>query len=79
LLKLLAEQNISLEISPEVKQAIAMMGFNPQYGARPILGTIRKHLRHPLSKLIISGAIKSGDTIEVVIGAHGEPEFHTKK
>jgi ATP-dependent Clp protease ATP-binding subunit ClpA len=79
LLKLLAEQNITLEISPEVKQTIAMMGFNPQYGARPILGIIRKQLRHPLSKLIISGTIKSGDTVEVVIGVDGNPEFITKK
>jgi ATP-dependent Clp protease ATP-binding subunit ClpA len=56
-----------------------MMGFNPQYGARPILGIIRKQLRHPLSKLIISGTIKSGDTVEVVIGVDGNPEFITKK
>ena len=42
-----------------------MMGYNPQYGARPVIGIIRKELRHPLSKLIISGKIKSGDTVEV--------------
>lgn len=34
-----------------------MMGFNPQYGARPVIGIIRKELRHPLSKLIISGKL----------------------
>jgi hypothetical protein len=31
-------------------------------------------LRHPLSKLIISGGIKSGDTVEVKI-TDGKPEF----
>lgn len=65
LLKLLDEQDITLRMSDEVKHNIAMRGFNPQYGARPVIGIIRKELRHPLSKLIISGQVKSGDTVEV--------------
>lgn len=77
LIKLLEEQDIKLSISQEVKQAIALMGFSQQYGARPIIGTIRKELRHPLSKLIISGEIKSGDTVEVQI-KDGKPEFIIK-
>lgn len=77
LLKLLEEQEIKLEISPEVKRQIAMMGYNPQYGARPVIGIIRKELRHPLSKLIISGKIKSGNTVEVQM-KEGAPEFVVK-
>ena len=76
LLKLLDEQNIRIQMEPEVKRQIAMLGFNPQYGARPILGTIRKQLRQPLSKLIISGQVKSGDTVEVVMNGNGEPQFN---
>ena len=76
LLKLLEEQDIKLNISQEIKRDIAMMGFNPQYGARPVIGIIRKELRHPLSKLIISGKIKSGDTVEVRM-KEGKPEFIT--
>lgn len=76
LLKLLEEQDIKLNISQETKRDIAMMGFNPQYGARPVIGIIRKELRHPLSKLIISGKIKSGDTVEVRM-KEGKLEFIT--
>lgn len=76
LLKLLEEQDIKLNISQETKRDIAMMGFNPQYGARPVIGIIRKELRHPLSKLIISGKIKSGDTVEVRM-KEGKPGFIT--
>ena len=65
LVKLLNEQNINFKIDDETKQAIAMLDFSPQFGARPIIGTIRKELRRPLSKLIISGKLKSGDTVEV--------------
>ena len=67
LLKLLTEQNIKLEMTDEVKMQIAMKGYNQQYGARPLIGIIRKELRHPLSKLIISGQVKEGDTVEVNI------------
>ena len=65
LVKLLTEQNINFKIDDETKQAIAMLDFSPQFGARPIIGTIRKELRRPLSKMIISGKLKAGDTVEV--------------
>ena len=77
LLKLLSEQEIRLEMSDEVKANIAMRGFDPQYGARQIIGNIRKELRHPLSKLIISGKVKGGDTVVVSL-ADGEVCFDVK-
>ena len=77
LLKLLAEQEIRLEMSDEVKANIAMRGFDPQYGARQIIGNIRKELRHPLSKLIISGKVKGGDIVVVSL-ADGEVCFDVK-
>ena len=70
LLKLLNEQDIKLEMSDEVKAKVAMRGFDPQYGARQIIGNIRTDLRHPLSKLIIAGKVKGGDT--VVVGVDGD-------
>lgn len=76
LLKLLAEQNIELRMSEETKKTIALRGYNQQYGARPIIGIIRKELRRPLSKLIIAGRVKSGDTVQVEIN-DGEVEFKT--
>ena len=78
LLKLLAEQNIKLEMTDEVKKQIAAKGYNQQYGARPLIGIIRKELRHPLSKLIIGGKVKEGDTVEVNI-IDDKIEFTVKK
>jgi cobyrinic acid a,c-diamide synthase len=75
LLKLLDEQNITLELTDEARKAIAMRGFNQQYGARPILGIIRKELRHPISKMIISGKIKSGDHVTVSVDKEGNVKF----
>ena len=63
LLKMLREQNISLTIDESARKYVTKVGFNAHYGARPILGIIRKEIRRPLSKLIISGDINSGDRI----------------
>ena len=78
LLKLLTEQNIKLEMTDVVKKQIAAKGYNQQYGARPLIGIIRKELRHPLSKLIIGGQVKEGDTVEVNI-INDKIEFTVKK
>ncbi len=63
LLKTLNEQNIKLEIDETARKYVTKVGFNAHYGARPILGIIRKEIRRPLSKLIISGQVNSGDTV----------------
>ena len=63
LLKTLNEQNITLEIDESARKYVTSVGFNAHYGARPILGIIRKEIRRPLSKLIIAGTIAPGDTV----------------
>lgn len=63
LCKQLEEQHITLTVDEESKMHISQIGFNPRYGARTIIGTIRTELRRPLSKLIISGQLKPGDTV----------------
>ena len=63
LLKMLREQNISLTIDESARKYVTKVGFNAHHGARPILGIIRKEIRRPLSKLIISGDINSGDSV----------------
>lgn len=63
LLKTLNEQNIELTVDDKAVHKIAMSGFNAQYGARPILGILRKDIRRPLSKMIVAGELKSGDKV----------------
>ena len=63
LLKTLNEQNIKLVIDDTARKYVTSVGFNAHYGARPILGIIRKEIRRPLSKLIIAGTIQPGDTV----------------
>lgn len=63
LIKSLSNQDIKLEIDESAKKYITKVGFNTHYGARPVLGIIRKEIRRPLSKMIIAGDVQSGDTV----------------
>ena len=72
LLKTLKEQNITLTVDDKAVHKIAMSGFNAQYGARPILGILRKDIRRPLSKMIISGELKDGDSVTLTIDEKDE-------
>ena len=63
LVNTLNSQDIKLEIDDTAKQYITKVGFNTHYGARPVLGIIRKEIRRPLSKMIIAGDIVAGDTV----------------
>ena len=67
LLKTLREQNIELTVDEKAQHKVAMSGFNAEYGARPILGILRKDIRRPLSKMIISGELKAGDHVNLTL------------
>lgn len=63
--KLLAEHEISLQITEEAKEFLARQGFNPIYGARPLKRVIRQLVENPLSKLILSQKFINGDKLIV--------------
>ena len=77
LLKTLNEQNIKLVIDESARKYVTKVGFNAHYGARPILGIIRKEIRRPLSKLIISGDITPGDTVTMKYDWRGNAQLDT--
>ena len=61
--RLLADQEIELDITKEAKEFLATRGFNPVYGARPLKRVIRQMVENPLSKQILEQKFKRGDKI----------------
>jgi ATP-dependent Clp protease ATP-binding subunit ClpA len=78
LLKSLDQQGIQLEIDEAARKKLAMAGFTPKYGARPIIGIIRSKLRRPLSKMIIAGEIGKGSVVKLKTDKQGEIIWTTK-
>jgi ATP-dependent Clp protease ATP-binding subunit ClpA len=54
-----------LQFSPELVSYLARKGFNPEYGARPLLRLIQHEVENELSYRILEGEFKHGDTIVV--------------
>ena len=63
--KLLAQSNISCEITDDAKELLARRGFNPVYGARPLKRVIQQMVENPLSKLLLAQKFIDGDTIKI--------------
>jgi len=53
--KLLKEQELEFEITPEAKAFLAQRGYEPAFGARPLKRVIRQLIENPLAKLILEG------------------------
>ncbi len=61
--KLLEDQEIDFEITPDAKEFLATRGFNPVYGARPLKRVIRQLIENPLSKEILAQKFLRGDKV----------------
>ena len=75
LAKRVENQNIKLNIDASAIERISKDGIDFEYGARPIKRTIQNLIENPLSSKIISGAIKSGDLVNISSGEIGEMAF----
>lgn len=62
---LLASRDIKISLDQEAKTWLANKGYEPAYGARPLKRVIQKDVQDPLARLILSGAIKDGETVQV--------------
>jgi ATP-dependent Clp protease ATP-binding subunit ClpB len=63
--KLLAERQITLELSDKTRNFLAEAGFDPVYGARPLRRAIQRHIQDKLAPLLLAGEFKEGDAIVV--------------
>ncbi|HEY9686848.1 MAG TPA: ATP-dependent chaperone ClpB [Coleofasciculaceae cyanobacterium] len=61
--KLLAQRNITIDLTSDAKELLGTMGYDPVYGARPLKRVIRKYIENPLSSLILRGDFRDGDHI----------------
>jgi ATP-dependent Clp protease ATP-binding subunit ClpB len=64
--KALAEQRLTLELTPEARALLAEESYEPAFGARPVKRALQRRLRDPLSELILAGKFSTGDKIKVV-------------
>ena len=63
--KRLSTQEITLHTTTEAIVQLARLGFDPQYGGRPVKRTLQKYVLNPLSKALLEGSISKEEVIQL--------------
>ncbi|HEX4703053.1 MAG TPA: AAA family ATPase, partial [Pseudonocardiaceae bacterium] len=61
----LATRRLTLDVTPDARSWLAMNGFNPMYGARPLRRLVASAIGDQLAKELLAGTIRDGDTVFV--------------
>jgi ATP-dependent Clp protease ATP-binding subunit ClpB len=61
-----------LQLTEAAREHLAVTGYDPNYGARPLKRLIQKELETALGRLILKGEFKDGDTVTVDKEPKGE-------
>ena len=61
--KKMYEKEIDVSYTPELIAAVSELGFDPEYGARPVRRAIQDHVENPLADALLKEDIEAGDRI----------------
>jgi ATP-dependent Clp protease ATP-binding subunit ClpB len=73
--KMLNENEIKLEATDEVLNHIAEVGFDPQYGARPLKRILQREILNELSKKILSGKVRNDSIVGIDLDKNNHIKF----
>jgi ATP-dependent Clp protease ATP-binding subunit ClpB len=60
-----ADRRLTLDVTPEAREWLALTGFDPVYGARPLRRLIQTAIGDKLARGLLAGEITDGDTVRV--------------
>jgi len=61
----LSARRLTLEVTPGAREWLALGGFDPVYGARPLRRLVQSAIGDPLARALLAGEIRDGDTVAV--------------
>jgi ATP-dependent Clp protease ATP-binding subunit ClpB len=61
----LQDRHITFQISDTAKELLANMGYDPQFGARPLKRVIQREVENRIARAILDGTVRDGDTVEI--------------
>ena len=61
----LAKRRLTLDVSDAAREWLALNGFDPVYGARPLRRLVQSAIGDQLAKELLSGDVREGDTVRV--------------
>jgi ATP-dependent Clp protease ATP-binding subunit ClpB len=67
----LEERNLGLELTDAARAHVARVGYDPDYGARPLKRVLQKEIADPIALQVLQGTYRDGDVIQVDAGPDG--------
>jgi ATP-dependent Clp protease ATP-binding subunit ClpA len=61
----LAERRVAITLTPEARAWLAVKGYDPVFGARPLARVVQTEVRDPLTDQILFGALENGGTVTI--------------
>ena len=61
----LADRRIGLEVTPAAREALARLGYDPDFGARPLKRVIQREVADPLATALLEGKVAEGASVVV--------------
>jgi len=61
----LVDRRVTLEVSDAAREWLAITGYDPAYGARPLRRLVQKEIGDRLARSVLSGEVRDGDTVAV--------------
>ncbi|MGV4375902.1 ATP-dependent chaperone ClpB [Trueperella pyogenes] len=77
MMKRLAARRIVLEVTEAAKSVLAMEGYDPAYGARPLRRLIQREIGDQLARLLLSGDVEDGTTVRVDVAGFDTAELES--
>ena len=75
----LADRRLNLEVDQAASEWLALTGYDPAYGARPLRRLVQREIGDRLAKEILAGAVQDGDTVAVTLDEVGDKLKVAKK
>ncbi|MGK8521026.1 ATP-dependent chaperone ClpB [Nocardia asteroides] len=70
--KRLAQRRLKLEVSDSARFWLAVRGYDPAYGARPLRRLIQQAIGDALAKELLAGEVSDGDSVKVTVSPDGD-------
>ena len=68
----LRDRRINLDVTVAAKEWLALTGYDPNYGARPLRRLVQKEIGDRLAKALLSGEVRDGGTVKVDLDAEAD-------
>jgi ATP-dependent Clp protease ATP-binding subunit ClpC len=73
--KRLEEQGLYVTLTDEARRKLAEIGYDPQFGARPLRRALQRYVESPLSIRLLKGEFVQGDLVEICVNDEGAIDF----